>query len=96
MNYKVLPDRLKLLDSYLVPKARYEAELNVIRYNEPKCPVWKRSIGSMRREWAAHDLAYSLGIRRDKTADCDLNYNPKWYHNLLYGVVGTIALWLVS
>lgn len=96
MEYKELPNRLKLLDSYLVEKARYEVELNVIRYNLPKCPLWKRSIGSMRREWAAHNLAYALGIRREKTADCDLNYEPKWYHKLFYGVVGTIALWLVK
>lgn len=96
MNYKVLPNRLKLHDSYLVEKARYEVELNVIRYKEPKCPLWKRSVGSMRREWASHNLAYALGIRREKTKDCDLDFEPKWYHKLVYGVVGTIALWMVK
>ena len=96
MEYRVLGNRVKLLDSYLVPKARYETELNVVRYREPKCPLWGRSMGSMRREWAAHNLAYNLGIKRDKTADADLDYEPKWYHKLAYGVVGTVALWVIK
>lgn len=96
MDYRVLDNRVKLLDSYLVPKARYETELNVVRYLEPKCPLWGRSMGSMRREWAAHNLAYALRIKRNKTKDCDLNFTQPWYLNLAYGVVGTVALWVVK
>lgn len=92
MNYRIYGDRVKIFDAYLIPKDRFEPELNVIRYKEPKCRLWKRSIGSLRREWAAHTLAYNLGIKRGQTADVDLDYEPRWYHNLLYGIVGTIAL----
>ena len=96
MEYRVLGNRVKLLDSYLVPKARYEAELNVVRYREPKCPLWVRSMGSMRREWAVHNLAYALRIKRSKTKDCDLEFEQTWYNKLAYGVVGTVALWVVK
>lgn len=96
MDYRIYADRVKVYDAYLVPKDRYEPELNVIRYFHPTSRLWKRGIGSLRREWAAHTLAYSLGIKRDKTADVDFDYEPKWYHNLLYWVVGTVALWVVK
>ena len=48
------------------------------------------------REWAAHVRAYNLGIKPVKTADCDLNYEPKWYENLAYWVVGNIALLVIK
>ena len=96
MDYRIFADRVKIFDAYLVPKARFESEMNVIRYYHPTCRLWKRSIGSIRREWAAHNLAYNLGIMRDKTADADLDYEPKWYHKLAYGVVGPIALWVIK
>ena len=96
MEYRVLGNRVKLLDSYLIPKARYETELNVVRYREPKCPLWGRSMGSMRREWAVHNLAYALRIKRSKTKDCDLEFEQTWYNKLAYGVVGTVALWVIK
>lgn len=96
MQYRIYGDRVKLFDSYLVPKDRFELELNVIRYNNPTCRLWKRSIGSLRREWAAHNFAYALGISRDRTESVDLDYEPRWYHKLIYGVVGTIALLFIK
>ena len=96
MKHKIYGSRVKLFDSYLVSKTRFETELNVIRYLHPTCRLWKRSIGSLRREWAAHNWAYSLGIRRDRTADVDLEYEPRWYHKFLYGIVGTIALLIIK
>ena len=96
MKHRVYGNRVKLFDSYQVSKSKFETELNVIRYLHPTCLLWKRSVGSLRREWAAHNLAYALGIKRDKTKDVDLDYEPRWYHKLLYGVVGTIALALIK
>lgn len=96
MKHKIYGDRVKLFDSYMVSKTRFETELNVIRYLHPTCRLWKRSIGSLRREWAAHNLAYSLNIRRDKTTDVDFDYEPKWYHNFAYWVVGNIALLVIK
>ena len=96
MKYKIYADRVKLFDSYIVPKAKFSRELCSIRNLHPSCRLWKRSDRNIIREWASHNLAYSLGINRGKTTDVDLDYEPKWYHNLLYGVVGTIALWVIK
>lgn len=96
MKYKIYADRVKLFDSYLVPKAKFSRELGSIRNLHPSCRLWKRSDRNIIREWAAHNLAYSLGINRAKTTDVDLDYEPKWYHNLIYGVVGAIALWVIK
>ena len=96
MKYRILGDRVKLLDSYLVQKRLFQRELVAIRNLHPSCPLWNRSDGSLRREWAAHNLAYSLGIRREKTKDADLNYEQKWHVKLFYGVVGAIALWVIK
>lgn len=96
MKYKIYGDRIKLFDSYLVPKAKFARELDKIRNLHPSCRIWNRSEGNIIREWAAHNLAYSLGIRRDKAESVDLDYEPKWYHNFMYFVVGTIALCFVK
>ena len=96
MKYKIYGDRVKLFDSYLVPKSKFGRELGAIRNLHPFCRLWKRSEGNIIREIATHNLLYSLNIRRDKTKDTDLDYEPKWYHNLAYGVIGTIALWVIK
>ena len=96
MKYKILGNRVKLFDSCEIPKAKFSRELDKIRNLHPSCRLWFRSEGNIRREWAAHNLAYSLGIKRGKTKDCDFDYEPKWYENLAYFVVGTIALWVIK
>lgn len=96
MRYRIYGDRVKLFDSYLIPKSKYSRELGMIRNLHPTCRLWHRSEANIKREWAAHSLAYSLGIKPAKTADCDLNYEPKWYENLAYWVVGNIALLVIK
>lgn len=96
MKYKIFGDRVKLIDSCFIHKADFDRELNKIRNLHPSCRLWFRSDANIKREWAAHVWAYSLGIRRDKTADCDLDYEPKWYHNFTYWVVGNIALLVIK
>ena len=96
MRYKIYGDRVKLMDSYLVPKSKFGKELGTIRNLHPTCRLWRRSDGNIIREIAAHNLAYALKIRRDKTKDTDLDYEPRWYHNLAYWVVGNIALRVIK
>lgn len=96
MRYRIYSDRVKLYWSCLVRKGDFRRELDGIRNLHPSIPLWRRSDGSLRREWACHNLAYSLGIRKDETADCDLEYVQKWYVKLFYGVVGTVALWFIK
>jgi len=96
MKYKIHGDRIKLIDSWSVPKANFQKELDKIRNLHPTCRIWKRSDRNIIREIAAHNLAYALKIRRDKTKDTDLDYEPRWYHNLAYWVVGNIALLVIK
>lgn len=96
MKYRIFNDRIKLIGSHEVPKGKFGMELRMIRNLHPACPVWERTEKSLIHEWASHNLAYNLGIRRSKTADCDLNYEIKWYHKFIYGIVGTVALWVIK
>ena len=96
MKYKVYDWGVKLIDSYLVPKARFSRELQLIKNLHPGNVIWERSEKSLRREWAAHNLAYALNYKRDRTADCDLNVNQKWYVKLAYFIVGTFALIVIK
>ena len=96
MKYRIFNDRIKLIGSHEVPKDKFGMELRRIHNLHPACPVWVRTEKSLIHEWASHNLAYNLGIRRSKTADCDLNYEIKWYHKFAYGIVGMIALWVIK
>ena len=96
MRYKIYGERVKLFDSYAVSKSKFKSELDRIRYLHPTCRLWRRSDRSLINEWRSHNLAYKLGIRREKTADCDLNYEQEWYVRLAYAVVGTIALLVIK
>lgn len=96
MKYKIYANRIKLYNSFQIPKSRFSRELTMIRNFHPSCRLWNRSEGSIRREWAAHNFAYFLGINREKTSDADFEYEPKWYNNLLYGIVGSISLLIIK
>ena len=92
MKYRIYGDRVKLYDSYLIPKSKYSRELGMIRNLHPTCRLWHRSEANIKREWAAHSLAYSLGIKPAKTESVDLEYEQKWWMSLAYFIVGNIAL----
>ena len=96
MRYKIYADRIKLFESCFIKKNKFASELDRIRNLHPSCRIWKRSDGNIIREWAAHNLAYAIGIRREKTESVDLDYEPKWYHNLMYWVTGTVALLVIK
>ena len=97
MTFRVFSDRIKIYDSCEISKRNFHESLFAAFALWPTCPLWgKRSERSLKREWAAHNLAYSLGIKRDKTKDVDLNFEQKWYVELMYFIVGTIALWLIK
>lgn len=92
MKYKIYADRVKLIDSCFVHKADFDRELNKIRNLHPSCRLWHRSDANIKREWAAHVLAYNLGINPVKTESVDLEYEQKWWMSLAYFIVGNIAL----
>lgn len=96
MKYKIYDNCVKLIDSYLVSKKDFQKQLTMIRNLHPNIPLWNRSDASIKREWATHNLLYSLGIARERTKDCDLNYEHKWYMKIAYGVVGSVALLIIK
>ena len=96
MKYKIYNDRIKLIGSCFIPKSKFKNELDRIRNLHPTCRLWKRSDTSIKREWATHNLAYEMGIKKDNTADADINFEQKWYEQVGYAVVGSIALLLIK
>lgn len=93
ISYKVTSSGVKLIDSYKVSKRDMEPILFRLRCWNPSWEIWQRSTRSLYLEWACHNAAYALGIRRDKTKDCDLNVSLPWYASALYWVLGGIV-WL--
>ena len=63
--------------SFLVrgASARREILRALIAYDaaNPTDPPWRRSLGSLEREWAAHNFAYRLGFLRSRARDVDLD-----------------------
>ena len=55
--------------------------------SDKKAAIHKRGIWSMTHEWRAHNLLYSLGIKRDRTKDVDLDVNQPWYIKVAYSVL---------
>lgn len=96
MRYKIFSNRIKLFDSCFISKDRFQFEIDKIRNLHPTCHLWARSDCSIKREWAAHSLAFNWGIRRDKTADVDLEFEQKWWMSLFYFIVGNIALLIIK
>jgi len=96
IDYKVTSSGIKLIDSYKVSKWDHLSVLEEIQEKEPDLKVWKRSITSLMREWACHNAAYALGIKRNKTKDCDLNYPMKWYSSATYWIIGWFVWFFIK
>lgn len=84
-------NNIRLKSSFEVSKDDFERELLALRERHPESQVWNRSIGSLKREWAAHNAFHALGLVRKQTADTDLNWPQAWYVRLGYAAVGAIA-----
>ena len=91
MKYRISPTDLQLKASFKVKKEAFERELAKIREEHPESLVWRRSVGSLKREWAAHNALHALGIFRSRTGDVDLNWPQPWYIRLGYAILGTLA-----
>ena len=91
MQYKVSPTNIQLKSSFEVKKEDFERELLAMREAHPDSLVWKRSIKSLSREWAAHNAFHAMGIWRTKTADTDLNWPQNWLTRIGYTVAGAIV-----
>ena len=68
---------MQIIDSYQITNTRQQKEIAqlMLDYNEanPVEPAWSRTLDSLVEEWKLHNFAYSWGIKRYRTADCDFN-----------------------
>ena len=51
-----------------------------------------RTMFGMICEWRAHNLLYSLGIKRTSTKHVDLELHPKWYYKIGYFILSCCYL----
>lgn len=95
--YEIGLNNIRIIDSCYVSKKDFDFVLNTIREDNPDNVVMSnRKNPGMRREWATHNLLYSLHLWRDHTKDVDLNYPQKWYVSLTYGIVGFFAMLFIK
>lgn len=90
MKYKILGNRIKILDSYMMSEAEFSEALDEIQKLYPEHVAFKRTRRSMYLEWMAHNFLFRMGIKKDKAADVDLEYPQSWFKRLGYGILGTI------
>ena len=86
-----IPADLRLLDSYTVSKKDFKKELTQIRNFHPGSEIWNRGFNQMCLEWASHNACYGLGIMRDRTKDCDLEYPQPFWLRAIYAVIGCLV-----
>lgn len=85
----ITESNINIKDSYKVTsKSEMKEMLYAIQYKHPECNSFKRSYESLIAEWRTHNRLYKWGIKRDHTADVDLNYPLKWYMELIYRIIG--------
>lgn len=91
IQYTISDNNLHLIDSYMESKKFFSTELKSIRELEPNYGVWNRGIPQMCLEWAVHNACYALGIKKEQTKDCDLNYPQPFWERAAYAICGCIV-----
>ena len=93
VNYKLLHDRLKVIDSYLIKKSDFDKELDYLWSQTPESPLWtSRGRRFLKCEWQVHNVLYKLGIKREKTADVDFEFKQGKFLQLGYIILGSILM----
>lgn len=92
-DYIISDHNLKIYDSYEVKKKDFKPTLVAIEEREPNYEVWKRGKNQMCLEWATHNAFYAVGIKREQTKDCDLNYPQPFLERAAYAICGCLV-WL--
>ena len=94
MGYNLTDTNLHLFDSAFVSKAEFRKVLVEIKSENRERPLFiQRTVGSMVREWTCHNFLYSIGYKRERTRDCDLNIPQSLAVRLCYAFFG-IMLWV--
>lgn len=80
-------EAIHINDSYKIKRKSKMKEILLTEYKDH--PVVKhRKMGSLTREWTAHNRLYRLGLFKSHTKDVDLEYPIKWYYNIIWNIIG--------
>ena len=82
VDYRTNDDpNMQIKQSYKIGKKKHQKEIAqiMIDYNSenPVDPAWNRSVNSLVDEWRFHNFAYSIGYKKERTADTDFNNNDE-------------------
>lgn len=82
-----------IVDSYRISSIKDMT--NVLNKIKEECSdqslaIHKRSIFSMVNEWRAHNLLYSLHIKRDRTGSVDLNIGQNICMKIAYTILSIL------
>lgn len=83
---------LILKDSYKITKKEIKAAILAADFSKrnPELMTDKRSLFSLKMEWATHKALYKLGIQRTRTKDADLDWPQPLSYRISYVVLGLI------
>lgn len=91
MNWiSVTTYNIHIIDSYKIKSRKEKRQiLEGLKETEPGCQVLKnRKMCSLINEWTAHNRLYRLGLYRSHTKDVDLEWPIKWWHNVIWNIIG--------
>lgn len=93
IQYTATKNNVHIVDSYKCKKRDFGDILTGIEADSKDVTdVFKnRSMGSLKREWVAHNFCHSIGFKPERTASIDLNFPQKWYIRTMYFVAGVLA-----
>lgn len=91
-NYNIIlsKNNIHIEDSY---KCKHIKDMKkILTYIKLQSTAWPRSTFGMINEWRAHNLLYSIGIYKSRTASVDFEANPKWYLSIVYFCLSLLYL----
>lgn len=94
IEVSAIEDNTSIKDSYRVKNiSEMKVIINKIRAEVPEdMAVHTRSMFGMINEWRAHNLLYTLGIKKDRTGTVDLDTNEPWYRKVGYAILSPFYL----
>ncbi len=87
-RYTINKDRLRIIGPNDTEKKNFNGVLASIKAIHPNSNVWKRSMKSLKREWALRNALHPNKIA------CDLKFPERW--SWFYNIAGAIAEWFIK